>query len=161
MTVPQPGPAERRASERRTGHVEVRCRFTKRQTEPFWPAVLCNASAVGICLHTTSPIQRKDLLVVELPELPTSPKRRLLLARVVHVQRLPVLGGRIAGCSLVRCRLSQPTLQGLLGEEGGDSADGAAPPTGGGRAPSMPLPASRRKRHGRPAERPPRPVAEE
>jgi hypothetical protein len=151
MAMQEIGSPERRVATRRAGNVVVRCRFTRQPTDPFWPAVLCNASTLGICLHTTSLVRRKDLLVVQLPELPSSPKRRFLLARVVHVQRLPVLGGRIAGCSLVRCRLSERTLRALLGDESEVAGDPTAGAAQNGR--SMPLPASRKIRQfGAPAQ---------
>jgi hypothetical protein len=127
---PRPGAVERRATPRRAGQVEVRCRFTARRSDPSWPAVVCNASPVGLCLHTDSPVRRKDLVIVELP---VGKQHKTLLVRVVYVRNQPILGGRIAGCSLVHCRLSARTLQTLFGATEGTvcTGGGLALPSGG------------------------------
>jgi hypothetical protein len=107
-------PEDRRRSPRHVCSVPVRCR-----NRPWWllgtswPAVLCNASVGGICLHTQRPEEVGNVLYVELTRVPAAAGVRRLRAQVLHSRQTPVLHDWVLGCALQEDELTDEELRSL------------------------------------------------
>ncbi len=80
-----------------------------------WPAVLCNISTHGICLHTHRAVKVGSVLFVEFSGLAGSSAPRRLRAEVLHATQTPILRDWVLGCALRGGDLTGDELRHLVG----------------------------------------------